>query len=59
MDPKMRGKTNGQKKRLIIGSSLLSVGVKPYLISRMASKAASHSVLPCLCLSPDSSRLPF
>lgn len=32
--------------RLIIGSNLLSVGVKWYLISRMASKAGSHLVLP-------------
>lgn len=36
--------------RLMIGSNLLSVGVKWYLISRMASKARSYFDYSCLCL---------
>lgn len=35
--------------RLMIGSNLLSVGVKWYLISRMASKARSYFDYSCLC----------
>ena len=38
--------------RSMIGSNLLSAGVKWYLISRTASKARSHFILSCLCLSP-------
>lgn len=44
-------KSELSEKRLKIGPNLLSVGVKWYLISRMASKSGSHFLL--------SSPLPF
>lgn len=73
MDPKIKekkktsglqgkGLPNGDRKAvvgLMIGSNLLSVGVKYYLLSRMASRLEVTSYFSDLCLSPNHSGLPF